>query len=120
MTFPTSKSCKRCGETKALTEYTHRTASPDGLAAWCRECHLACYRKRAAHRRAHRDSITTPATKTCSRCRVTLDSREFHRSTATYDGLQTFCKVCSVQASREYRATSGKPRARTRTGSTTA
>lgn len=33
-----TKTCTKCGETKARLEFTKRTASADGLQAWCKTC----------------------------------------------------------------------------------
>ena len=56
-------------------------------------CGQACYSQAAEERSAGR----VPAeTKECRRCHETKGKADFYHSKMTADGLQSYCKVCSL------------------------
>lgn len=52
MTYPSSKRCSRCGDTKAASDFNRHGRSRDGLDAWCRRCHTEYAREYRDRRRA--------------------------------------------------------------------
>lgn len=49
-----TKRCTKCGETKPLSEFSKKTASPDGLRWWCKTCTAIYQRQYLARNREKR------------------------------------------------------------------
>lgn len=49
---------------------------------------------------AQRIHIDIPDSKQCSKCRITKSSSDFVRSRREFDGLETYCKICSNEVKR--------------------
>lgn len=45
-----------------------------------------------------------PKIKRCGRCNIRKPSSEFNKDRRSYDGLQSLCKPCKLEANREIRA----------------
>ena len=41
-------------------------------------------------------------TKICSKCKVEKDICEYHKDKNKKDGLNTYCKLCAINHSKEY------------------
>lgn len=59
---PTSKTCRKCGETKTAADFPRNPRVSDGLSSWCKPCHRAATnawreRKRAEADRAKRQRV---------------------------------------------------------------
>lgn len=50
------------------------------------------------------NTTTTIATKRCSKCGKELPLSEFHKHSKAKDGLQSWCKHCTVVANANYNA----------------
>lgn len=103
------KTCPDCGETKSLTAFGPRAASPDGRARYCRECFAA--RSRASYRRRQLRVGRTvrelrelpPGHKWCPDCDTAKPFAAFCRNINGKLGLATYCKDCHNARGRETR-----------------
>jgi 5-methylcytosine-specific restriction endonuclease McrA len=93
---PQFRSCKKCGETKPLSEFPIKQSQRNGKS-WhrgiCARCLLDsknAWRRNAAESR----TPTVPNSKTCPGCNTTKPSHAFGISRRDTDGLQTYCKEC--------------------------
>lgn len=48
--------------------------------------------------------MSTPETKRCSRCHEVRPAADYHRKAEANDGLASYCKPCSAESSRAWRA----------------
>ena len=87
-----SKECTKCGETKALSEFSKHKKGKDGLAYWCKECHQLYLRKRK--RELQDTGYITPDEKECTKCHEVKKSSEFAMHSCRRDGLDHRCKQC--------------------------
>lgn len=53
--------------------------------------------------------MSTPETKRCSRCHEVRPAADYHRKAEANDGLASYCKPCSAESSRAWRAAHPKP-----------
>ena len=109
------KRCTKCGmELPALTEfYAHRTGA-DGRAAHCRECQKDRQLDRYRRQRDAKGCGEVP--KRCSKCRAFKSRDAFTKDSKTADGLNFWCRECTIAGGRDRRArvaTSAEPRERT-------
>ena len=98
------KTCPRCGEVKASTEFGTNRSRPDGLSFYC----LACDRERnnrwyREHRRAlgHevRDHSWIPeGFRWCSSCRQAVAHEDYTRNAGTASGFGSRCRACDRAA----------------------
>lgn len=98
------KTCQDCGESKASTqhEFGKLSKSKDGLGRYCRPCREA--RWAAARARQAARTVSVPASKECRRCGIDKPASEFPKSTATKDGLHSWCRACGSSRTAEIRA----------------
>lgn len=89
-----TKTCQLCGATKVLDDFSKRRASKDGKQSHCRDCQR---REQFDYRaRWKRTRKVVPARKACRRCDTTKPAAEFSASSASPDGLQSWCKSCQA------------------------
>lgn len=96
----TTKVCRKCGETKPLTEFGRYTRYPDGLHRWCKAC---CF----AYRRARPSYEPTDQEKECAQCGETKPAVAFQKNRYSKDGRASWCKECChkyVYEDPDYRA----------------
>ena len=76
---PTTKTCRKCGEDKPLSEYNRRKGSRDGVRYVCKACAAAYGRE---YREANKDAIreTKRAWKRANRDHCNAKSREWKRA----------------------------------------
>ena len=96
-----TRTCRRCGETKALDQFDVRAdyARPRWV---CRGCRRAYQRRRYAgsHPATHgarRRRSAGAATFICSRCRITRPVSEFPPVHRGGDRLQSWCRACFAE-----------------------
>ena len=87
-----SKECTKCGETKALSEFSKDKYRKDGLVSQCKECKRLYMRKRK--RELQDIGHITPDEKECTKCHEVKKSSEFSKFCHSRDGLNTICKQC--------------------------
>jgi hypothetical protein len=91
-----TKTCVRCKQEKAISEFGKYSARKDGLDYWCKACRLE-------YKRSRKNEALTTGTKQCRKCLQELPVEQFHRSVTCLDGLYTWCKSCYSQYAREKR-----------------
>ncbi len=97
----TTKRCIECNRFRPVEEFMRRWDQPeDEEVTVCIICNVA--KDMAADREKERLSAQQPAKKACKKCKETKALTEFNRRTKADDGLQTWCRVCTTEASREY------------------
>lgn len=90
------KTCKTCGETKALDQFHKDRSKSDGLNLYCKPCTIT------KQKHLHETAISRPSKgdakdglKRCPTCDSTKPVSEFGAHTKRYDGLQPSCKDCT-------------------------
>src|SRR5205823_5961014 len=101
-----SKECPSCGILKLYSDFGKNAALPDGLSFYC----LACNRKRnqafyqrkreTAGLRYRPKDNSSDGFKRCARCLEVKPTDEFHKTSATKDGLVIYCKPCRKERER--------------------
>jgi len=85
----TDKKCSKCKEIKPSFMFNNRTASKDGLQAYCKEC-----LKKINKLKKKPKEILPTGFKKCSTCRYIKPKAEFSLCKSTRDKLQYNCKEC--------------------------
>lgn len=104
-----SKTCRDCGESKPLTEFSPSSKNRDGRVSYCRPClavrHLRYRDARAGAEpsRRSRARATSADVKWCPRCELEVPRAEFGRNRSASDGLTAYCRPCHNDKSRENR-----------------
>ena len=88
------KTCNKCGQEKALTEYKADPRNKSGLQGICRECNLKAGQALRAKRASGAIEPVLKTVKTCNKCGHAKASTEFFRDTGSADLLATICKAC--------------------------
>jgi len=89
------KRCSRCGETKAVSEFSQRSASSDGLHYYCRPCHKVLNRGAYKKRKGRPAEPTlVDSMKRCRRCREDKPDTSFHLHSGRSDGRTRICRAC--------------------------
>lgn len=99
--FP-GKRCRNCGETKRLTQFSHRKkeASKDGRNIYCKQCErdrvkADAERKRNKKNKQQEEEKTEPVkTKKCLECNKWKPQKYFYKDRREQDGLLRICKAC--------------------------
>lgn len=99
---PGFKTCRRCEERKALSEFPRAPRTVDGHGSNCRPCVNARQReiralqpKRPRKKSASRKKPPTiPGYKWCTLCNEEKPLDEFHRNSKSTDGRVPACKAC--------------------------
>lgn len=65
-----TKVCKRCRQTKPVTDFTKRSCEKDGLSYWCRPCNAQA---RKARTQDLYDRVDELKSKPCTDCGQTFD-----------------------------------------------
>ena len=97
------KKCRRCGETKPISEFGRYAQSRDGRNSYC----VGCWREVQAEyrrRRAERDGRVVrqararlPGKKWCPDCQAYKPVEDFGQNRSTSDGLTGYCKPCHAR-----------------------
>ena len=100
----TEKQCRRCALLLPSRDFHRNAAAVDGLAAACKRCHGEVARERAERRSGSSGGDDSgPLSRECGRCCSTKPRSEFHGSSASADGLQSYCKACTADKAAERR-----------------
>lgn len=97
---PIEKRCPRCGEEKALADFSRNRCEKDGLQVYCKECVAGIsahyYRLRQARvGKAVRERVEVPeGHKYCPGCREVSPLSNWHRNATSSDGYASYCKKC--------------------------
>jgi hypothetical protein len=87
------KYCKKCDQTKSITEFAKMTAAKDGLQYICKKCHRA-ENKRISDKYKHFGPKTFRNDKVCNDCNVRKPINQFFVRRANSDGYGSYCKPC--------------------------
>ncbi len=92
--------CPSCGVTKSWAEFSFRYDHGSYDRGYrCRAC--AAEQTKAWNRRnKNRTPEPTVTEKRCPRCGMSKPAGDFSRSRRTFDGLQTYCKLCQREQYR--------------------
>jgi hypothetical protein len=93
---PYKQECFKCQKIKPLNEFYEMSARKTGYSRDCKECINADNKaKRAAEGKPERKRYELQdGVKTCSKCQVTKPKKEFSYSVNSKDNLQSYCKSC--------------------------
>jgi len=103
------KLCRDCGTDRPLEAFGLRRASPDGRAAYCKECFRVRHRQQREARAAREGRplvprrSAPPGQKWCPDCAAFYDKDDFPRNRSAADGLGAYCKPCHNRRARESR-----------------
>lgn len=102
--------CRRCGNTKDVSEFYKDADRPNGLRDWCIICvndhnehkydeyyrSNICITCRSEARKELCYERIEEGTKDCNNCGNTKNVSEFGTDKQNSDGLQTYCKTCRI------------------------
>lgn len=88
-----TKTCKKCGETKPLIAFHQDSGKADGRRTVCK----ACCSKYATERNKAKREAAAAGEKTCARCRKTKPLSEFNRRSRARNGYRSRCRDCENQ-----------------------
>jgi hypothetical protein len=109
--YPT-KACNMCGIEKEREEFYNHENSVGGIRNCCIECFSARKKKVYAEKRKNilaskirkptikeepkSEEVYTPIFKDCNRCKISKDTKMFHRinDTRSKSGVGPYCKIC--------------------------
>jgi len=99
------KICKKCNSAKLYCDFGKTKLTKDGLEGSCRDCRKAKRAKAAAKKQGKiAVGIIRLSSKTCSKCKKTLDISSFSSDASRGDGYETKCKPCKRGAYKNYYA----------------
>lgn len=102
------KPCKRCGETKLLTEFSKAPNTRDGLKSSCKACDAARHRENyiPTPRTRRRGPIDPSEPKTCQKCGLTKTHGDFslsRKATETQNAVyRSNCKACASASAMQW------------------
>lgn len=88
------KICRKCGEEKKLTKFVKRKRCLDGYTQKCKDCNKNSKVKNRCDENGNRQ---------CNNCKKFLNLKYFAKNSATFDGLQYWCKICNNIRGKELR-----------------
>ena len=95
-----SKECSRCHEQKSISDFCLDSFSKDGHANVCKSCNNKIWRE------IKRDKIINTKIeikeRECSRCHKIKPVSEFHKTTNSIYGINSWCKTCQSDYGRQY------------------
>ena len=113
-----NKDCTHCHKNKPITDFYTNGGENGSVQSWCKECSLTHQQQKRDERRESEMTNETNIksmrpdikgrnempgiTKWCLHCNTTKPVDEFYNNKANYDGLHTYCKVCSKEYNNEY------------------
>ena len=97
------RQCKKCLETKQLDTFVKQKECKDGYRYVCKACHQSIIKSpRDTPKRGPRP-MASPGMKFCTRCKDTKQISEFYVNNASNDKASSICKVCSKNATKDYK-----------------
>jgi hypothetical protein len=109
----TTKRCARCGETKLADQFYKSNQVSDGLNSYCSTCSAEVAMEYLRRKKLHdagedcdcgtcvRRANEKLGIKRCPRCKASKPYSDFAKSSGAKDGLQTYCRKCGSELSRE-------------------
>jgi hypothetical protein len=94
------KTCRKCGESKPLSQYSLNKNSKDGKQSACKPCAAAA--AKASYQKRKSRKIVEVEFKNCSVCNDVKNASEFYKRRASPDGLASYCKACDNARSKSY------------------
>jgi hypothetical protein len=101
MDAPTERTCRKCGETKALELFRASKDCRFGFTFTCKACDNARH-ARAANGREH-DLNNAPAVMTCRMCDTEKPFEDFTKQKSGRWGRATFCRQCASNKTAAWR-----------------
>jgi hypothetical protein len=95
------KTCKSCGITKELDNFSKNKREPDGLQSRCKEC-CKQYREQNKEKNKNRD-VTQITSLECTKCGLTKDVIYFSTKENGPRGFDYWCKECRKSYLSQYR-----------------
>lgn len=89
------KTCSQCYEEKMDNEFYRRSSSKDGLEGRCKDCRNQRFSE-LRQQYCERGVDLTVRFKRCPSCEQTLHVQEFGHCRSSYDGYQSYYRVCSA------------------------
>ncbi|KAK9807870.1 hypothetical protein WJX72_011704 [[Myrmecia] bisecta] len=97
-----AKMCEGCKAVRPLAEFAKLATTADGYHYLCR----ACFFERQAARYPDKQGVPHPAgPKTCSKCGLTKEGRDFPKDAKAKDGLFYKCRACQAHDKAAYTTT---------------
>lgn len=97
------KTCRKCGHTKHVREFSHDRTTNDGFGYDCKAClRQRLIELRERYRARSEDEIPCVKTKTCGKCGKVKPAAEFYHVLTCHDGLSSWCILCSREYGRSY------------------
>lgn len=105
--------CSKCGEYKPKTEFPRDNSAKtrQNYSYWCKNCHSnrsKDYKEKVKkenpspkRKRKKSPNLAVKGKKICTKCGVKKNVTQFHKSNATKDGLQTWCKLCKSKYTKD-------------------
>lgn len=99
--IPSEKFCSRCKYTKQSLEFYTNRARHDGLAVYCKKCHIEVQhdRSKIEHTPKHMDIYIV-----CAGCGVSKIATEFRRNPRLLSGLMPICIICIRAREKTWKA----------------
>jgi hypothetical protein len=98
----TPQQCKQCNEVKPATEFNLDKTSPTGLRRECKPCYRRSKNDRRLMLRKSR-VVVQRQEKLCTTCKRTKPASDFHKQSASIDGLSFVCKDCQKAINQKHR-----------------
>ena len=99
-----TKTCKKCGMEKSMTDFYIRVTRRDGYDSQCKQCRREYNRRQGKRNKSrHADAMhEIPSTKICSTCRRELEIEFFCKNSYSADGYRSQCQMCRRKYRRSY------------------
>lgn len=92
-----TKICTKCNKEKTINNFNKDPRTKDGLGYWCKKCSQINWLKHNPPKNKKiiiKDPINN---KICSKCKIEKNKKEFNKNKSKFDGLTTYCKLCTSQ-----------------------
>jgi hypothetical protein len=97
------RKCPDCGEIKLVTEYHKNNSRKDGLQSFCKECmRIYSQQRNQTIKNSPNPQYGPEDAKKCPDCGEVKLVTEFQKNSARADGLQCYCKKCSLKRKKAY------------------
>jgi len=107
------KRCTKCKKLKDEGEFSKHPSHKDGLRCWCKKCecdyiheyysrHRRGVKKHRSYGESHR-VVRGVRQKQCNKCKRWKPEEEFYKRRESKDGLDLYCKKCTIETARKSR-----------------
>jgi hypothetical protein len=97
------RTCKKCGETKPIEEFSIGRDCKDGYRYTCKICSNKSHLKPLSQKIIDRIDLFRQGIKACCICKEIKPLYDFYPREVTADGLESNCKKCSNKISQKYK-----------------